>query len=68
MNKYFVVFKSFRAKVTAALILLICFSGAVNNLLISQYSLKSQLSQLRGKLAIIAQTMAMSVDPTAITA
>ena len=67
MNKYFVVFKSFRAKVTAALILLICFSGAVNNLLISQYSLKSQLSQLRGKLAIIAQTMAMSVDPTAIT-
>ena len=63
MNRPFILFRSFRIKVTAILIVLMCFSGAVSNLLIYEYSLNSQINQLRDKLMIIAQTVAMSVDP-----
>ncbi|MDD5436168.1 MAG: HD domain-containing protein [Candidatus Omnitrophica bacterium] len=64
--KRFVFFRSFRAQITATLIILMCFSGALSNLLIYEYSLKAQLNQLRGKLMIIAQAIAMSLDPQAI--
>lgn len=66
MNKPFIFFRSFRIKVTAILIVLMCFSGAVSNLLIYEYSLKSQMDQLRDKLMIIAQAVAMSVDPESL--
>ena len=68
MNKRFILFRSFRAEITTILILLMCFSGAVSNFLIYQYSLKAQLNQLRGKLMIIAQTVAISVDTEILTA
>ena len=63
MIRRFVLLKSFRAKVTAAFILLMCLSGAVSNLLIYEYSLKAQFNQLRDKLMIIAQTVVMTLDP-----
>ena len=63
MDRPFIFFRSFRAKVTATLILLICFSAVINNLLIYQYSLKFQLNQLRDKLMIIAHTAAITLDP-----
>ena len=56
------LFKSFRSKITIALILLLCFSGAVSNFLIYQYSAKFQFHQLREKLMIIAEAVAMSLD------
>ena len=62
MFKRFALLRSFRAQVTATLILLMCFSGIVSNILIYEYSLKSQLNQLRGKLMIIAQAVAMTLD------
>lgn len=54
---------SFRAKITIIMILLMVFSGAVGNFLVYEYSLKSQMGQLRDKLEIIAQAIAMTVDP-----
>jgi len=66
MNKPLVIFKSFRAQITAVFILLICFSAAVGNLLIYEYSLRSQFNQAREKLIIIAQTVAMTVDPVTL--
>ncbi len=68
MDKPFIFFKSFRAKVTATLILLVCLSSAINNLLIYQYSLKFQLNQLRDKLMIIAHTAALTLDPETLLA
>ena len=68
MVKRFVLLRSFRAKVTAAFILLMCLSGAVSNLLIYEYSLKAQFNQLRDKLMIIAETVAMDIDPETLLA
>jgi len=62
IGKGFVLIKSFRAKVTAVLVLFMCLSAAVTNLMIYQYSLKAQLDQLREKLMVIAQAAAMTVD------
>lgn len=67
MNKPFILFKSFRAQITAIFILLICFSAAVGNLLIYEYSLKANMDQAREKLIIIAQTVAMTLDPATLS-
>ncbi|MDD5427647.1 MAG: HD domain-containing protein [Candidatus Omnitrophica bacterium] len=63
MNKRFIFFRSFRAKVTAALILLVCFSAVLSNFLIYEYSLKTQFNQLRDKLMTVARAVAMTIDP-----
>ena len=68
LNSHFMFFRSFRAKVTATLILLICFFAIINNVLIYQYSLRFQLNQLRDKLMIIAHTAALTLDPETILA
>ena len=68
LNSHFAFFRSFRAKVTATLILLICFSAIINNIFIYQYSLRFQLNQLRDKLMIIAHTAALTLDPETILA
>ncbi|MFA6320471.1 MAG: HD domain-containing phosphohydrolase [Candidatus Omnitrophota bacterium] len=62
MNKSFKIFRSFGVKVAAAFILLMCLSAAVSNLLIYEYSLKSQFDQLRDKLTTVAQAVAMTID------
>ena len=55
-------FRSFKVKVTLALILSMLFSGAMSNFLIYKFALNSQFNQLRDKLMIIAQTAALVVD------
>jgi putative nucleotidyltransferase with HDIG domain len=56
------LFKSFRFKVTALFILLMFLSGFVGNFFVYEYSLKTQMDQLRDKLMIIAQLIAKNVD------
>lgn len=58
----FSIFRSFRAKVTVLFVLLMFLSGAVSNFLIYKYSLNSQFEQLRSRLKIIAQMIALNVD------
>ena len=53
---------SFRTKITAILILLMFFAGAVSNFLIYEYSLKIQMTQLRDKLMTIAQLVADNIS------
>ena len=67
MKRSFFGLKSFRLKITAIIILLMCLAGATNNLLIYDYSIKSQLNQLRDKLMIIAKAAAMTIDPETIS-
>lgn len=62
MNKRFVLLKSFQWKITATLVLLMCLSGAVSNFLIYDYASKSAFEQLRDKLKIIAQSIAVTVN------
>ncbi|MCX5686462.1 MAG: hypothetical protein NTW09_03260 [Candidatus Omnitrophica bacterium] len=62
MKRHFILFRSFRWKITAVLILLMCFSGIIGNFLIYDYTSKAQFEQLRDKLKIIAQAVAMTVD------
>lgn len=57
------IFGSFRAKVTIALVLSLFFVAVLINVLIYQFSLKSQLNQFRESLKTIAQISALSVDP-----
>ena len=64
----FKILRSFHTKITATLILLMIFSGALGNFLIYEYSLKSQMGQLRDKLKIVAQAIAMTVDPGEVLA
>lgn len=66
MNKPFKMFRSFGAKVAAAFILLMCFSAAVSNLLIYEYSINMQFDQLKDKLVTVAQTVAMTIDAEAL--
>lgn len=63
MARPFVLIRSFRAKVTAVLVLFMCLSAAVTNLVIYQYSLSSQFDQLRERLMTIARAAAINVDP-----
>ncbi|MBM3249693.1 MAG: HD domain-containing protein [Candidatus Omnitrophica bacterium] len=58
--------QSFKVKVTLILIFSMVFSLAVSNMLIYRFALESQLSQLRDKLMIIAQTASLVVDPKAL--
>lgn len=66
MKKPFTLFRSFRWKITFVLVLLMCFAGALSNLLVYEYSLKSQFKQVREKLIVIAQAVALTVDPEAL--
>jgi HAMP domain-containing protein len=56
------VFKSFYLKVALSFILSLLFVALLGNFIILRYSLKSQFSQLREKLKVIAQTAVLSVD------
>ncbi|MCX5665663.1 MAG: hypothetical protein NT036_01245, partial [Candidatus Omnitrophica bacterium] len=56
------IFRSFRVKVTVLFVLLMFLSGLIGNFFVYEYSLKSQMDQLRDKLMIIAQLIAKNVD------
>ncbi|MDD3905852.1 MAG: HD-GYP domain-containing protein [Candidatus Omnitrophica bacterium] len=62
IGKQLVLVKSFRAKVTIVLVLFMCLSAAITNVLIYQYVIRSQFGQLREKLMTIAQAAAMTID------
>ena len=53
MKKGFGIFRSFRLKVMAVMIVLMFFAGALSNFVISEYALKNQFGQLRDKLEVI---------------
>lgn len=54
--------KSFKVKVTFALILSMLFIGALSNFCVYQFTLGAQFSQLRDKLKMVAETAALMVD------
>lgn len=56
------LFRSFRFKVTILFILLMFLAGFVGNFFVYEYSLKTQMDQLRDKLMIIAQLIAKNID------
>ncbi|MDD5173455.1 MAG: HD domain-containing protein [Candidatus Omnitrophica bacterium] len=56
------IFKNFRFKVTVLFVLLMFLSGFIGNFFVYEYSLRSQMDQLRNKLMVIAQLVAKSVD------
>jgi len=56
------MFKSFKVRVTMALILSMLFVGALSNFCVYKFTLGAQFSQLRDKLKMIAQTAALMVD------
>lgn len=62
IRKAFSFLGSFRFKITAFFILLMFLSGVVSNLLVYEYALKSQMKQLRERMMIIAQMIALNVD------
>jgi putative nucleotidyltransferase with HDIG domain len=62
MTKIKMLLTSFQMKVTIVLILALFFVACMSHLLIYQYALNSQFSQLRDKLMVIAQTSALFVD------
>lgn len=62
IKKAFSVFNSFRFRVTILFVLLMFLSGVVSNFLVYDYALKSQMKQLRDKLMVIAQMIALNVD------
>jgi len=62
MRKFSIQFSSFRTRVTIILVLSFIFVSALSNLLIHEFAIRSQFSQLRDKLMVIAQTAALMVD------
>lgn len=62
MKGFILSFRSFRTKLTLILILAMFFSGALSNFIIYEYSLNSQLDQLRNNLMMLAQTAALLID------
>lgn len=62
MKLFHRLFTSFQTKVTMVLVLSLFFCAGLSNYLIYQFSLDSQLEQLRDKLAMLAQTAALMVD------
>lgn len=62
----FSILRSFRTKVTVLFILLMFLAGVISNFLIYEYALKSQIKQLREKLMIIAQMIALDIDTGAL--
>ena len=59
-------FKSFYVKVVLSFILSLLFVALLGNSILLKYSLKSQFSQLREKLKVIAQTAVLSVDASGL--
>lgn len=66
MKKNFSIFRSFRFKVIAAMVVLMVFAGALSNFAIYEYSLRSRLEQLRDKLMTVAQAIALTIDADTI--
>lgn len=62
MKNRFNIFGSFRFQVAVAMVLMTAFVLGVSSFLISEYSLKNQFEQLRGRLATMAQLVALTVD------
>jgi serine phosphatase RsbU (regulator of sigma subunit) len=62
MKQAIAFLKSFRAKVTLALVLSMLFIGAMSNFLIYEYSLKAQFEQLRSKLVIMAKAATLQIE------
>lgn len=60
------IFKSFRVRVTVLVVILMLFSGVLANFFVYEYSLKTQMNQLRDKLMVIAQLIANNVDSKAL--
>ncbi|MDO8535795.1 MAG: HD domain-containing protein [Candidatus Omnitrophota bacterium] len=56
------LFRSFRFKVTILFVLLMFLSGFIGDFFVYEYSLRSQMDQLRDKLMIIAQLIAKNID------
>jgi len=56
------LFRSFRFKITVLFVLLMFLSGFISNFFVYEYSLKTQMGQLRDKLMIIAQLIAKNID------
>ncbi len=63
MRKILFSFRSFRSKVTIILALLLFIVVALSNFLIYRVSFNSQFYQLREQLRIVAQTIALQIDP-----
>lgn len=66
MKKAFLLFRSFRFKVTIVMVALMTFAGALSSFVIYDYALKNQLEQLRDKLKVVAQAVALMVDADTI--
>ena len=62
MARRHIFFGSFRFKITVLFILLMFLSGVIGNFLVYDYALKSQMKQLRERLMVIAQMIALNVD------
>jgi putative nucleotidyltransferase with HDIG domain len=56
------LFRSFRFKITVLFVLLMFLSGLVGNFFVYEYSLRSQMDQLRDRLMVIAQLIAKNID------
>ncbi|MBU9889937.1 MAG: HAMP domain-containing protein, partial [Candidatus Omnitrophica bacterium] len=59
---------SFRVRVTLILVFGMFFMVLVTGLVIRQFALRSQMEQLRGNLKVLANTVALSLDPEAVRA
>lgn len=62
MKRVFFIFRSFGTKIAVLFILMMFLAGLISNFLVYDYTLRSQMSQLRARLMIIAQMIASSVD------
>jgi putative nucleotidyltransferase with HDIG domain len=62
IKKVIVILSSFRVKVALALVLSLFLVMSLSNFLIYRFSLNAQFEQLRERLAMIAQTAALSID------
>lgn len=66
MKEKIAIFRSFRFKLTMLMIFLMIFSGALSNFGVYEYSLRSQLEQLRDKLMTIAQAVTLTIDADSV--
>jgi len=62
MKNISLFFRSFYVKVALSFILSLLFVALLSNFILLEFSLKSQFSQLREKLKVIAQTAVLSVN------
>lgn len=68
IKKIKLLLRSFRVKVTLALVLSMLLVGAMSNLLVYKFALDSQFNELRNKLMIIVQTAALMIDADTLLA